>query len=291
VSKTNVWMPLYIGDYLADTSHLTIEQSGAYLHLLMSHWRVGYVPDDDAKMAAICRVPTRRWKAHFAPAIRPFFQAEDGKLTHKRVLAELKKVAKVRQIRQANSRQRWSKSKDQESNDSNDMSDAKASVLHGVSDAFCMTQSQVQKKKERKKVPEATLLASDDAPEEIPEPELPGLPAVVPSAVKPPDVRAELWQHGLPILRGLTGKPEAPMRSLLGKLLKAGRDDCELVLRVLRDAMDLRPADPVAWLMQAVGNDRDSDAAILRAAGLRPDGTLIDDRIIDHETERKGWLQ
>jgi hypothetical protein len=78
------------------------------------------------------------------------------------------------------------------------------------------------------------------------------------------DAREQLWGEGLPILRGLTGKPDGPSRAFLGKLLKAARDDCPSVMRVLREAADLRPAEPVAWLTAAVSRSGSVDAAMRR---------------------------
>lgn len=86
--KTNVWMPLYIADYLADTTRLTTEQHGAYLLLIMDYWRNGPLPDDDGALANITRLPAAQWKKHRATLAR-LFDVDGGEWRHKRIDTEL----------------------------------------------------------------------------------------------------------------------------------------------------------------------------------------------------------
>ncbi len=87
--KPDLWMPLYFGAYLTDTMHLTTEQHGAYLLLLMACWkRGGSLPDDDDQLAAIAKLPPQKWRKTRA-IIEPFWQIGGKCWRQKRLGLEL----------------------------------------------------------------------------------------------------------------------------------------------------------------------------------------------------------
>ena len=56
-------MPMYWDAYLADTTHLTTEEHGAYMLLLAAMWRRnGWVPDDDKDNARILGLTPAKWR-------------------------------------------------------------------------------------------------------------------------------------------------------------------------------------------------------------------------------------
>lgn len=68
-------MPFSTDAFLADTLHLTTEQLGAYLMILLATWRNNGValPDDDTRLARIVRASPTRWAHHLRPALVAFF--------------------------------------------------------------------------------------------------------------------------------------------------------------------------------------------------------------------------
>ncbi len=97
IMKADIWMPLYIGDYLADTSRLTTEQHGAYLLLLMDYWRSGKLPNNDQVLAQICKLNPDAW-SNAKAMLSQFFSIENGYWIHKRVEQEMAD-AKVNQVK------------------------------------------------------------------------------------------------------------------------------------------------------------------------------------------------
>jgi uncharacterized protein YdaU (DUF1376 family) len=88
-------MPLYVGDYLGDTGHLTTAQHGAYLLLMMHYWRKGELPDDDRQLSKITKLPLRTW-GEYPPILQDFFHSG---WRHKRIDAELERMVRLSEKR------------------------------------------------------------------------------------------------------------------------------------------------------------------------------------------------
>ncbi len=92
-------MPLYIGDYLSDTMHLSLMEHGAYLMLLMAYWKKGGpLPADDKKLSAICRISISEFK-ELRPALEEFFAERDAEWVNPRADKEIKKWGQMKDDR------------------------------------------------------------------------------------------------------------------------------------------------------------------------------------------------
>ena len=112
MSDDNIWMPLYIGDYLADTQLLTTEQHGAYLLLIIAYWKNGGpLPADDEILMSVCKMTPAKWKKA-KPSILKMFKSQGDELVHKRIDKELAEAKKRRKDAKEKARKaanaRWS---------------------------------------------------------------------------------------------------------------------------------------------------------------------------------------
>lgn len=95
------FMQLYVSDFVGDTLMLSTEHVGAYLLLLIALWNAdGKLPNDDVKLARVARVSLKKWRS-LARDLMPFFEVEDGRVSHHRLTKELQKSERQSQSRAA----------------------------------------------------------------------------------------------------------------------------------------------------------------------------------------------
>lgn len=93
------FMQLYVSDFIGDTLHLSTEQIGAYMLLLMAMWNAGgRLPNDDAKLARVARLSVKKWKGISAD-LMPFFTVDGDTIGHNRLTKELQKSESKSQSR------------------------------------------------------------------------------------------------------------------------------------------------------------------------------------------------
>lgn len=84
--KTDIWMPLYIKDLLADTLHLNTRQFGAYMFLLCHYWEKGLL--QACYMQTISRLSDGDF-GQDKQILMQFFSEKEGLLINKRLEEEL----------------------------------------------------------------------------------------------------------------------------------------------------------------------------------------------------------
>lgn len=108
MSKKPAAIPLFADAYLADTTHLTTEEHGAYLLLLMAAWRQEdcALPNDDRKLARIAGMSRQKWAA-VRDTIIEFWTVEDGRIFQHRLRRERAWVAQKSEGSRKSARARW----------------------------------------------------------------------------------------------------------------------------------------------------------------------------------------
>lgn len=221
-------MPLYIGDYLADTMHLSGPEHGAYLLLIMHYWRNGPLPDDDRALATIARTERKDWAA-MAPTIRAFFRLEEGRLRHKRVDHELgTATAHVEQRRAAGRASAEARKRQREPNEQPNGGSTTVGTSVG---------SPVKISLERNGRPSPSPSPSPKEDSEL--------------RSESVDAKTALFREGLATLSRLTGKPPDDCRAFLGQLCKHAKQNHAGLLELLNRAASDPPAHVQSWLTAA----------------------------------------
>jgi uncharacterized protein YdaU (DUF1376 family) len=96
-------LPLFTDAFIADTGHLSAQETGAYMMLLMMAWRLPgcVLPDDDIKLARWARVEPRTW-ARLKPTIMEFWTRVETGWKQKRLAKEHDHVSKRAEVARLN---------------------------------------------------------------------------------------------------------------------------------------------------------------------------------------------
>lgn len=105
--------PVWTDAYLADTTHLTTLEHGAYLLLLMAMWRTGEsrLPSDDVKLARFARLTPGQWR-RVKPSLMAFFRADGDWITQGRLTDEYNAVRQHSRKQSDKAKARWLKEKE-----------------------------------------------------------------------------------------------------------------------------------------------------------------------------------
>lgn len=108
------YMPFWVDDYQRDTRHLTTEEHGAYLLLLMAAWAAptNSLPDDDDMLARVAGISAHRW-ATMKHIIMAFwtFDGRSKRWVQKRLKKERRLAVDRKHKASGAAAARWNKTK------------------------------------------------------------------------------------------------------------------------------------------------------------------------------------
>jgi len=118
------FLSIEVRAYLSDTMHLSSQEHGAYLLLLMAAWLRAdcRLPDDDVFLARTARMTTRAWKPIRSTVMAFWTLDDEGYWLQKRLREERTRISDTSKQRKGAANTRWLKN--------NETADANASVVH-----------------------------------------------------------------------------------------------------------------------------------------------------------------
>ncbi len=228
------WMPLYVADYLADTSHLCAAEHGAYMLLIMHYWMNGNLPDNDVHLSRIARMSTKEWSAHKA-TIAALFQP--GWL-HKRIDRELQRANDISDRRSTAGRTAGKASaaaRQRIVNESSTPEQPKPNPLQSQSQEQAAQQSAPEIEKADRAEVELRSAAGERAP-----------PADFDAILALIDKGYDLVKDIIPVVRDRAGKATKAIGSW--RYFVPAIEEAKAANRAIKPKANGTPAEPVTWL-------------------------------------------
>lgn len=106
-------MMLWTDAYLADTTHLSTIEHGAYLLLLMAMWRTktNTLPNDPTVLARYAKLTSGQWQRVW-PSIEGFFTIDGNSIAQGRLTREAEAVRQRSKSQSENAKAKWLKEKE-----------------------------------------------------------------------------------------------------------------------------------------------------------------------------------
>lgn len=231
------WMPIYWGDYLRDTTHLSAAEHGAYLLLIGQYWQTECpIADNDEYLRRTARMEKAEWRKS-RKTLEAFFIVADGVWRHARIDAEIlawgaRKEKSVERAERA-AAARWAK-KPASSKDANSNAPSMPEALPDDVLDQCPSSSSA--------LPNGKAYSGADAPADE------TVPAEAPEekAADPIDLKAQMWRVARAYLLKETRLTTDRIGSLVGKWRKV-YDDVEII-NALAAAQAECAANPIEYI-------------------------------------------
>jgi len=106
-SQTRAWYPKYVGDYMRDTSHLSMLEHGAYNLLLDHYYATGKpLPANAKQLHCICRAIAEQEQVTVDAIVKMFFKRDGSVFRHARCDKEIARRLEISKKRQNSAKKR-----------------------------------------------------------------------------------------------------------------------------------------------------------------------------------------
>lgn len=122
------WMPIYWADYLADTTHLSQAQHGAYLLLIAHYWIKQGLKNNRQYIYSIAQARDAESKRVVESVLEEFFELNGDFFVQKRIEKEIERSSEKYERRKAAADKRWRNKQENPKNE--EKSSCNADAMH-----------------------------------------------------------------------------------------------------------------------------------------------------------------